>query len=112
FHNWSSVVSSNAATVPSKSARKHEPAARRERAAVIRVAQVHALLDLAGQRVGGLQVAFPPVGGGTEAAIPASLLAVLFPVDRNRRAVRQRRDVQEPGFRAVGTRPIVVAAHP
>jgi alcohol dehydrogenase (cytochrome c) len=33
-------------------------------------------------------------------------------VDRNRRAVRQSRDVQEPGFRAVGARPIVVAAHP
>src|SRR5712671_3938359 len=89
---------------------KHEPAAGRERAAEIRVDQVHALFDLAGQRVGGLEVAFPPFGGGRKAAVPASLLVVLFAVDRNRRAVRQSRDVDDPGFRAVGRRPVVVAA--
>jgi len=98
FHNWSRVVSSNAATVPSTSARNTSRATGRERAAIIRVVQVHALLDFAGQRVGGLQVTFPPVGGGTEAAIPASLLAVLSRSIVTVEQFRQSRMYRSPVF--------------
>src|SRR5262245_66276594 len=68
------------------------------------------LLDLAGDRVGGGQVALPTLAGAGEAAVPASLLAVLLPVDGHGDAIRQRRDVDELGLGAERARPIVVAA--
>src|SRR5436309_11638959 len=69
-----------------------------------------AFLDLLGHRIDSGEVALPAIGDGRDAALPASLLVVLLPVDRNTRAIRQRRDVDEPGLPAVGARPVVVAA--
>src|SRR5438876_404249 len=69
-----------------------------------------ALLDLLGHRIDGSEVALPAIGDSRDAALPTSLLGVLFPVDRNARAVRQCRDIDEPGLLAVGARPVVVAA--
>src|SRR3954451_2949780 len=68
------------------------------------------LLHFPGQRVGDREVAFPTVGGAGETAVPAPLLGVLFAVDGHRHAVRQRRDVEKPGFRAIRRWPIIVAA--
>src|SRR3984893_339043 len=87
-----------------------EPAAGRERAGIVGVTQVHAVLDFARHRVDGGEVAFIALGGLEGAAVPAPLLAVLRGVDRHVLAIAQGRDVDELGFGAVGGRPVVVAA--
>ena len=63
FHSSSSVVSSKAATVPSSSARNTRPPPVASVPRVIRIAQVHVLLDLAGQRIDGGEVALVAVVG-------------------------------------------------
>src|SRR6202521_5347142 len=81
-----------------------------KRARVVRVAQVHALLDLAGHRVDGGQVAFKAFRSLAEAAVPASFLVVFLPVDRHVYAGRQGRNVEELGVGVVGRRPVIVTA--
>src|SRR5580704_19777174 len=89
---------------------EYESAAGRERAGIVRVAQVHALLDLAGHRVDGGKIAFVALLGLEGTAVPTLVLAVLRGVDRYVLAIGQRRYVDELGLGAIGGRPVVVAA--
>ena len=61
---------------------------------IVRVAQVHALLDLAGERIDGGEVALPAVLGLAQAAVPAALRVVLLAVDGDVDAGGHRRDVE------------------
>ncbi len=88
---------------------EYQAAAGRKRAGSVRIAQMHALLDLLGHRIDGGEVAFKALVHGI-ATVPAALGVVLGAVDLDRRTARQGGNVDELGPRAVRRRPVIIAA--
>src|SRR5262245_42398423 len=92
-----------------------ESAAGRKRAAVVGIAERDALLDVTREWIDRGEVALVALGRAvtaTSSGEPALILAALgeLAVVGDLLAGRHRRNVEEPGLRAVGGRPIVVAA--
>src|SRR5262249_24056066 len=89
---------------------EHQSAAGAERTAVIRIGDVHGLLDLADERIGDREVGLVALCLLVGAALPVAGLVAQIGIAREQRAIRQRRDIDRLGFLAVGRGPEIVAA--
>ena len=96
---------------PIRVGRENHAAGSGKGAAIVRVRHVHLALDLAGERVEGREISLVPVSGPViGAAFPVACLVAQFWLLGDIYTGRQGREVQQLGLRAVGSRPIVVAA--
>ena len=87
-----------------------EAAAGRERAAVLGIGNAHALLDVAGEGIGDDEIGLVALDVPELGALPVAGLGGQLRIERHLVAGRDRGDVEQLGLRAVGRRPIVVAA--